>query len=97
MKKILLVYLAIPLFCYLPLVSCSRMQTPTQGELKSIKLKKVDSIPLEYGSLINITANPKFPEWAQLWFEDDNKTLRVVSVGFFDQKIHENVTVIPRN
>lgn len=96
MKKLLFISLILLLSAF-PLISCSRVQAPAQGELKTVKLKKLDAIPLEYGSLFGVTANPEFPRWAQLWFEDDDGTIRVVSVGFFDRKILENVTVIPRN
>ncbi len=99
MKKSLFVLLMIVLTAFL-LVSCSRVQDigePTKGELKEVKLEKLDGIPAEYGALVGVTANPQYHSWAQLWFQDDNGTIRVVSVGFFDQKVAENVTVIPRN
>ena len=94
MKKSLFMFLMIVLTAFL-LVSCSRVQDT--GELKEVKLEKLDGIPAEYGALVGITANPQAHEWAQLWFQDDSGTIRVVSVGFFDQKVLENVTVIPRN
>jgi len=96
MKKLLLTFLIISLSTFF-LISCSRVNEPTKGELKIVKLKKLDAIPLEYGSLVGVTANPDFSRWAQLWFEDDDRVIRVVSVWFLDQKINENVTVIPRN
>jgi len=95
MKKLLFIFL-ITLIAF-PLISCTRVKERAKGELKTVKLKKLDAIPIEYGSLVGATANPEFPSWAQLWFEDDERTIRVVSVGFFDQIINKNVTVIPRN
>ena len=79
------------------LLSCTRVQEPVQGTLGTIKLKSLNAIPMEYGSLVGVTANPEDSRWAQLWFEDDDKTIRVVSVGFFDRQILEKVTLIPRN
>ena len=96
MKKLIFIFL-ITFLGSLTLGSCSRVQEPPKGELKTIKLKKLDAIPIEYGTLVSVTANPEFPRWAQLWFEDDDRVIRVVSVGFFDQRIRENVTVIPRD
>ena len=96
MKKILVLLLTLSL-CSASLISCSRVQKSSPGELKTVELKKADSIPLEYGSLVGVTANLEAPNWAQLWFEDNTGTVRVVSVGFFDNKMLKNVTVIPRN
>ena len=95
MKKLIFVILIT--LITLPLISCARVQETAKGELKTVKLKKLDAIPIEYGSLAGVTADTEFPKWAQLWFEDDDGTIRVVSVEFLDQKVNENVTVIPRN
>lgn len=78
-------------------ISCSRVEESVQGNLQTVKLTKPDSIPIEYGSLVSVTANPQFSRWAQLWFVDDDETIRVVTVGYFDKIMQEKVTVIPRN
>jgi len=99
MKKSLFMFLMIVLAVFL-LVSCSRVEkesVTTKGELKTVKLEKLDGIPSEYGALVGVTANPQYHRWAQLWFQDDKGTIRVVSVGFFDEMIKEDITVIPRN
>ena len=96
MKKMLLMSLALFLMIS-PLLSCTRVQEPAQGALETVELKSLNAIPMEYGSLVGVTANPEYSHWAQLWFEDDDKTIRVVSVGFFDRQILEKVTLIPRN
>ena len=99
MKKSLFMFLIIVLTAFL-LVSCSRVKEIgelTKGELKEVKLEKSDGIPAEYGALVGLTADPQYQGWAYLWFQDDKGTIRVVSVGFFDKLINENVTVIPRN
>lgn len=95
MKKLLLILLLLSLVTF-PLISCSRVQEPDKGALKTIKLKKLDSIPIEYGSLVSITANPEFPRWAQLWFEDDDRTIRMVHIGFAENRVSEKVIIIPR-
>ena len=96
MKKLLLVLLVLFVSTF-TLISCTRIQEPAKGALKTVTLKNLNAIPIEYGSLVGVTANPQFPTWAQLWFEDEDRTIRIVSVGYFDRKILENVTVIPRN
>ncbi len=99
MKKSLFMFFMIVLTVFL-LIACSRVQKEpvyTKGELRTVKLKELDGIPREYGSLVGVTANPVYHRWAQLWFQDDNGTVRVVTVGFFDQTMLEDVTVIPRN
>ena len=97
MKKMHLMSLA--LFLIIPLlVSCTRVQQPTPGMLlETVKLTSPNAIPLEYGSLVSVTANQESPNWAQLWFKSDDGSIRVVSVGFFDRQMLENVTLIPRN
>ena len=94
MKKLNFVFIIIILL--FPITSCSRVEVE-KGELKFVQLDKLDAIPLEYGSLVGITPNQDAPNWAQLWFEDEQKTIRVVSVQFFEGKILKDVTVIPRN
>jgi hypothetical protein len=99
MKKSLFMFFMIVLTVFL-LIACSRVQKEpvyTKGELRTVKLKKLDGIPREYGSLVGVTANPVYHRWAQLWFQDDNGTVRVVTVGYFEQTMLENVTVITRN
>jgi len=92
------VIIIIVLICTFIITCCARVQEQSgKGELKTVELKALDAIPKDYGSLVSVTANPEFPKWAQLWFEDENGIIRVVSVGFFDQKIMNSVTEIPRN
>ena len=82
------------------LISCSRVEEfkpGTKGNLKMVELKKLDAIPLKYGSVVGTTANQEYSDWGHLWFEDDDGTIRVVSVNFVHQIIHKNVTLISRN
>jgi hypothetical protein len=58
MKKLLFMFLMIVLTVFL-LISCSRVQDlpePTKGELKEVKLEKLDGIPSEYE---NVTVIPR--------------------------------------
>ena len=98
MKNLISLFFTL-LVCTFLFSSCSRIDVAQQsqkGNLQQVKLAKQDSIPMEYGSLVGVTPNKEYPRWAQLWFQDDSGIIRIVSVGFFDQSVHENVTVIPR-
>ena len=96
MKKLLLIVLLLSLLTY-PLISCSRVQAPTQGKLKTVKLEKLDAIPTEYGSLVSVIPHATFRGWAYLWFEDDDRTIRIVEIAFEENRLNEYITVIPRN
>ena len=95
MKKLTILFLLIlmPIFFT---YSCQRVSTSTEGKLKSIILSDLKGIPLEYGSLISVTTHASYPGWAQLWFEDDDRTIRLVRIGFGEDRVHEKVLVIPR-
>ena len=98
MKKLFFAFILSTLSFFL-FTSCSRVDVPREpvkGQLQKLTLQNLDSIPAEFGSLISVTANQEYPRWAQLWFQASDGTIRIVSVGFFDQILRENVTVIPR-
>ncbi len=78
-------------------LSCQRISTAEKGELKTTELANPKEIPLEYGSLISVTTHAAYPGWAHLWFEDDDRTIRIVRVGTADNRLHEKTTIIPRN
>jgi len=88
----------IGLFIMLITVSCTRIekQSAPQGELKDIVLSELDSIPLEYGKLKSITTHSMYDGWAQLWFEDEQQTIRMVRVNFHSKRIMKDVIVISR-
>jgi len=97
MKKLLLVLLVLFVSTF-TLMSCTRIQEPVKGALTKVKLKDLNAIPIEYGSLVSVTTHEAYPGWAQLWFEDEDRTIRIVLIEFTEQRrVHENVTVIPRN
>jgi len=51
---------------------------------------------LEYGSLVSVTTVAEWPGWAQLWFEADNNTIRMVRIDFHKGEIPEGVRTISR-
>jgi hypothetical protein len=88
-------------FCILLfLTSCKPLSSPGPenfGDLTMTELKNLTGIPSGYGPCIGITTHSQYEGWAQLWFQDDSMTIRMVRVQFHDRKIHDEVLVIPRN
>ena len=95
MKHItLLIFMLVFILCY-----CQRIEQTyaVKGDLESVLLEDVSGIPAEYGTLISVTTHAQYPAWSQLWFVDDNNTIRMVRVQFHDNNINKSVLVIPRN
>ena len=95
MNKIPYLFLAI-IFVISLTLSCQRVTPSTPGELETVKLSNLKGVPLEYGTLISVTAPAGQSRWAHLWFADKDQTIRMVRIGFADNRVHEKVTVIPR-
>ena len=95
MNKIPYLFLAIIIVSSF-ILSCERVTTSTPGELQTVKLSNLKGVPLAYGSLISVTAPSGQSRWAHLWFADKDQTIRMVRVGFADNRVHEKATVIPR-
>ncbi|NIR51521.1 MAG: hypothetical protein GWN55_11860 [Phycisphaerae bacterium] len=82
-------------------VSCERIPQPEKappitGKLQSIKMADTKGIPIEYGNLVAITTKGEERGSAELWFEDANRTIRVVRVILSQNRVGETVFVIPR-
>ena len=96
--KALYVLITLP-FLVFTVTSCERIGQPAPGvgELLKVELTDVNSIPGDYGELVDVTTHSAYEGWAQLWFEDEEKTIRMVRIQFHENRVHENVLVIPRN
>ena len=98
MKKLLTLFTILAIAVTM---SCERLPEqkkaapPTKGDLQTIKISDLKGIPLEYGTLVAITQAAE-PRRAALWFEDVNRTIRVVHVVVIQNRIVETVFVIPR-
>jgi hypothetical protein len=95
--KALFVLMALP-FLAITTTSCERLDKPAPGagELAKIELTDLSGIPAEYGELVGFTTHAAYEGWAQLWFEDDDGTIRIVRVSIAN-RIHTDVLEIPRN
>ena len=96
--KALYILITLP-FLMLTMTSCERTGEPVPGagELLKVELSDMNGIPGDYGELVDVTTHAAYDGWAQLWFEDEEKTIRMVRIQFHDNRVHENVLVIPRN
>ena len=81
-------------------ISCEPLPSPSPdvplSNLKITELGNLKGIPLEYGACIAITTTGQYAGWAQLWFQDDQMTVRMVGVQFHEKRVHDEVLVIPR-
>jgi len=73
-------------------VSCTRVQPEPDTNVVS----NLAGLPSAYGELVSVTTAAEYPDWAQLWFVDDEGVIRMVRVQFELSQIHNDVLVIPR-
>jgi hypothetical protein len=63
-------------------VSCTKVKVPGVGEQKVVleQLTHPDSIPAKWGKLVSATMTNFMgvESWTQLWFQDEEGTIRVV-------------------
>jgi len=99
MKKLLTLFTILAIAVTM---SCERLPEqkkaapPTKGDLQTIKISDLKGIPLEYGTLVAITTQGIGAGRAELWFEDANRTIRIVRVALAYNRLGETVSVIPR-
>lgn len=65
-------------------------------DLEMSSLVPLGNVPIEYGSLRGVTSTEQYPGWAQLWFQDDAGTVRMVRVKWVSRQMHPDVITIPR-
>jgi hypothetical protein len=73
-------------------VSCTQVQPEADTDVVS----HLAGLPTAYGELVSVTTAAQYPDWSQLWFVDDEGTIRMVRVQFDLKQIHNDVLVIPR-
>lgn len=70
---------------------------PTTPAMDMSVVSGLENIPADYGALVSVTTLPEYPNWVQMWFQDDQGIIRVVRVQFIANLIHKDVKVIGRN
>jgi len=99
MKNVFIFILLLSLTIFLT-ISCEKIpekEVGQKGKLQKIVIENLNGIPASYGPLFAVTANGSHPGWAQLWFVDDQNTIRMVRVNFHSYEIKENAIAIQRN
>jgi hypothetical protein len=79
--------------------SCQQLppQPPmAKGLLQTENIAYTDAIPLDYGTLVGVTALPDYPYTAALWFEKADKTIVLVKVNVALGKIEKTALLLPR-
>lgn len=87
----------VSVICCIIFLSCeplTKPQSSTKTDLNMIVLKNKSGIPREFGTLVSVTTTT---DWAQLWFIDEEQTIRKVSLSFLDYQLNDTVLVITRN
>jgi len=79
--------------------SCARMGQPGPDEqtLTLQKLPNADSIPARWGKLVSVSSVPGVENWAQLWFQDDEGTVRMVPYNVSDNYLSGQARIIRRD
>jgi len=80
-------------------ISCTKLGEPGVGEqiLVMEKLTAADSIPLKWGKLISVSSVTGMANWTQLWFQDDEGTIRIVPYDVNDNYLSRQARVIRRD
>lgn len=80
-------------------VSCTRLGEPGPGEqnLALQELTQPDSIPANWGKLVSVSSIPAAGKWVQLWFQNDEGIIRVVTYNVGDNYLSSQARIIHRN
>ena len=78
-------------------LSCAKVgSVPEEGDLVTEALPSIDSIPSKYGNLVSVSNVTKYPDWVQLWFQDENGNLSMVRYSVRASRFEKEVKLIPR-
>ena len=78
--------------------SCAKLpESEIEKGLVALEEFRFDgSIPAEFGNLVSVSNSPKTPTWFQLWFQDENGSLRMVYYDRYANVIFPSARLIPR-
>jgi hypothetical protein len=80
-------------------LSCAKISDETTvvgGNIVSVKIPDDNAIPLEWGKLIAVSNEPDFESWVQLWFQDEEGTIRLVPYSIKHNRFSQNARVFKR-
>ena len=80
-------------------LSCAKLGEPGAGEQKLIleKLSQPDSIPAEWGKVVSVGSVTGLADWAQIWLQDDEGTIRIVPYNVSANYLSSQARVIRRD
>ena len=80
------------------LYSCTKIkpQRPEEGSFTLEQLGKLDSIPSTWGKLVAVSNEPDFPNWVQLWFQEEDGKIRMVAYMIGTNQLADTAVLIPR-
>ncbi len=81
-------------------VSCAKIeeeQPVLSTEIIPEKVPQADSIPSAWGKLISVSSVTNVPNWAQLWFVDDEGNIRMVPYNVRDNRLATEARLIRRS
>jgi hypothetical protein len=85
--------IAVLLLILAPL-SCARLPGPIESDELVEALPGVTPVPAAWGDLISVT--DKGASWYQLWFQDDQGTVRMVRYDIRNRSLMPEAELIPR-
>ena len=78
-------------------LSCAKVGSVSEeGDLATEALPSIDSIPSKYGNLVSVSNVTRYPDWVQLWFQDENGNLSMVRYSVHETRFAKEVKLIPR-
>lgn len=80
-------------------ISCTKLPESTievEGNLSMESVDIGDSIPLEWGDLISVSNVNKYEDWVQLWFQDNEGNIFMLSYNISQNRFFDRVKVLHR-
>lgn len=78
-------------------LSCAKVGSVSgEGDLVSEALPNVDSIPSKYGNLVSVSSVTEYPDWVQLWFQDENGNIRMVRYSVRENRFAKDCKLVTR-
>ncbi|PWB74186.1 hypothetical protein C3F09_04330 [candidate division GN15 bacterium] len=87
-----LLFAAVGVLLLFAALSCTRINRDEDPN----RFADLQSLPLEYGQLKAVTISEQYAGWAQIWFQDDAGTVRMVRINYATDQMLKNVLTIPR-
>ena len=80
-------------------ISCQKLVNEEKerlGDLRVEPLKARDAIPAEYGKLVGVTNDNRYPYVSTLWFEKADGTIVAIGVDGKHNRLSDIALLIPR-